>query len=305
MELSDGQDLAAALAQIDTPDARGEWLANLLVDAGCAAPAEAVETNGGPPPLAAGGRYAGRVLNVAELLARPEEPIPWRCEGIAADGYLTVLAGRGGEGKSWMALALACGVARGKPAAGIPCAAGRSLIFDAENGPPLIARRLRAAQVGPDLALQPVDVGGLRFTDDLDWMRGEIEGQGADLVIFDSLRVLSSGAKGSDADEMREIEAGETLEPGRVRRRRRSQGAHRGSGAARTRRHRRPRVSPTCSSVAHTKPGNRGRRRLESWRRGHRADWAPTGTNASDEAIQQAGAPGPMSPISLHNRAQG
>ena len=156
-------------------------------------------------PWRPAGRYAGRVLNVAELLARPEEPIPWRCEGIAADGYLTVLAGRGGEGKSWMALSLACGVARGKPAAGIPCAAGRSLIFDAENGPPLIARRLRAAQVGPDLAVQPVDVGGLRFADDLDWMRGEIEGQGADLVIFDSLRVLSSGAKESDADEMEPI----------------------------------------------------------------------------------------------------
>jgi archaellum biogenesis ATPase FlaH len=163
----------------------------------------APKTNGAAPPST--DRYAGRVLDVRALLATPEEPIPWRCEGLAADGYLTVLAGRGGEGKSWMALALACGVARGKPAAGIPCTAGKALIFDAENGPPLIARRLRAAQVGPDLAVQPVDAGGLRFTDDLGWMRTEIEAQGADLVVFDSLRVLSSGAKESDGDEMEPI----------------------------------------------------------------------------------------------------
>lgn len=164
--------------------------------------AEPVRGNGTAP---SNGRYTGRVLDVRALLATPDQPIPWRCEGIAADGYLTVLAGRGGEGKSWMALALACGVARGKPAAGIPCTAGRALIFDAENGPPLIARRLRAAEVGPDLAVQPIDAGGLRFTDDLDWMRAEIEAQGADLVVFDSLRVLSSGAKESDADEMEPI----------------------------------------------------------------------------------------------------
>lgn len=164
--------------------------------------AEGPAANGTAPAV---DRYAGRVLDVAELLATPEAPIPWRCEGIAADGYLTVLAGRGGEGKSWLALTLACGVARGKPAAGIPCAAGTALIFDAENGPPLIARRLRAAQVGPDIPLRPVDAGGLRFAEDLDWMRAEIERQGANLVVFDSLRVLSSGAKESDADEMEPI----------------------------------------------------------------------------------------------------
>jgi hypothetical protein len=57
-------------------------------------------------------RYAGRLLNVGELLAQPDEPIPWRCESFAADGYLTVLAGRGKEGKSWFTLALSCAVAR-------------------------------------------------------------------------------------------------------------------------------------------------------------------------------------------------
>lgn len=150
-------------------------------------------------------RYAGRVLDVRAMLAAPDEPVPWRCESLAADGYLTVLAGRGGEGKSWLALTLACGVARGKPAAGIPCERGRALIFDAENGPKLIARRLRAAAITPDLAIQPVDAGGLRICDDLDWMRQTIHDEQANLVVLDSLRVLSSGAKESDGDEMEPI----------------------------------------------------------------------------------------------------
>lgn len=162
--------------------------------------ATAARPNGAVPD-----RYRGRVIDVAAMLARPDEPIPWRCDRIAADGYLTVLAGRGGEGKSWMALALACGVARGRPAAGITCTQGRVLLFDAENGPSLIAKRFRAAGVTADLAVQPVDAGGLHFAKDHDWFWKVIKQNRADLVVFDSLRVLSSGAKESDGDEMEPI----------------------------------------------------------------------------------------------------
>lgn len=150
-------------------------------------------------------RYAGRVLDVAAMLASPDEPIPWRCEGLAADGFLTILAGRGGEGKSWLTLALACGVARGGNAAGIGCTKGRAILFDAENGAKLIGRRLRAAQVGADLDVQPVEVGGLSFAKDAAWFRQIIDEYKPQLVIFDSLRVLSSGAKEDDSGEMEPI----------------------------------------------------------------------------------------------------
>lgn len=150
-------------------------------------------------------RYDGRILDVGALLARPDEPLPWRCEAFAADGYLTVLAGRGGEGKSWLALALACGVARGAEAAGIRCEKGRALIFDAENGQRLIARRLRAAGITGDLDVQPVDAGGLRFAADLPWFRRTIVERRANLVVFDSLRVLSSGVKENDGDALEPI----------------------------------------------------------------------------------------------------
>jgi hypothetical protein len=158
--------------------------------------------NGKPPEEVKPGRYEGRILDVGKMLAQPDEAIPWRCDNLAADGYLTVLAGRGGEGKSWMALALASGVARGKPAAGIDCRRGRALIFDAENGAKLITRRFRAAGVTADLDVQPVDAGALTIDKDLDWFRATIVAQGANLVVFDSLRVLSSGAKESDGDVM-------------------------------------------------------------------------------------------------------
>lgn len=160
-------------------------------------------SNGNPGPVPE--RYQGRLLDVRALLAAPDEPIPWRCENLAADGYLTVLAGRGGEGKSWLALALACGVARGEPAAGIRCTGGRALIFDAENGRNLIARRFKAAGVTSGVDVQPVEAGGLHIVRDLDWFRSQITGYGANLVIFDSLKVLSTGAKENDSNEMEPI----------------------------------------------------------------------------------------------------
>jgi DNA-binding PadR family transcriptional regulator len=76
------------------------------------------------------------------------------------------------------------------------------LIFDAENGERLIARRFRAAGISPDSAVQPVESGGLNLLSDIDWFRATIAEQRANFVVFDSLRVLTSGAKESDSDEM-------------------------------------------------------------------------------------------------------
>jgi hypothetical protein len=181
---------------------------------GCA-DAEGGARGADPPPASENGtgtasrpahdRYEGRLLDVGSMLAAPDTAIPWRCDGLAADGYLSVIAGRGGEGKSWLTLALACGVASGKSTAGITCKPGKAILFDAENGAPLIVRRLRAAGVTRSLAIQPVDAGGLSFAKDAAWFRRVIDEHEPQLVVFDSLRVLSSGAKENDSDAMEPI----------------------------------------------------------------------------------------------------
>jgi hypothetical protein len=146
-------------------------------------------------------RLANRRLDLARLLALPDRPLPWRCDRLAADGYVTVLTGEGGEGKSFLTLALAKGVAEGEDAAGIACRPGRAILFDAENGEPLMARRLKAAGVRPG-ALDVVDADGLDIRRDHDAFVEAIETWGADLVVLDSLRILASGAKESEGDDM-------------------------------------------------------------------------------------------------------
>jgi AAA domain-containing protein len=64
---------------------------------------------------------------------------------------------------------------------------------------------LRAAQVGPALAVQPLDAGGLHVLRDMEWFREVIEREAANLAVFDSLRVLSSGVKENDSDAMEPI----------------------------------------------------------------------------------------------------
>jgi AAA domain len=99
-------------------------------------------------------RYDGRRVDIAGLLAKPPQPTPWRCHDVVADGTLTIVGGKAGDGKSWFALALAIGVARGKPVAGIRCELGVALIVDGEMGPSMYIERLRTAGIGPEIELR-------------------------------------------------------------------------------------------------------------------------------------------------------
>jgi len=105
---TDGLDASDMLLRDGTE--RSATLLHALLDEARPAPWQAAPTGEATTTT---DRYDGRVLDVAALLAAPDTPVPWRCDGLAADGFLTVLAGRGGEGKSWLTLALAAGVARG------------------------------------------------------------------------------------------------------------------------------------------------------------------------------------------------
>ena len=139
---------------------------------------------------------------MAALLSQPIEPIPWRCDRLTADGYLTLLTGRGGEGKSWLALAMALGVQRGEPVAGIPCQVGRAVYFDAENGRHQIARRLRSAGVTEDIAPVIYDCTGLDFDEAAAEFEAAIRAHHAKFAVFDSLRAFAPGSRENESDDM-------------------------------------------------------------------------------------------------------
>jgi RecA-family ATPase len=157
-------------------------------------------TNGHAPPAI--NRYEGRRVDIAALLAKPPQPTPWRCEGLVADGTLTIVGGKAGDGKSWLALALAVGVARGQPVAGIRCELGVSLIIDGEMGPPMYIERLRTAGIGPEIELRDAMGLDLSKPGDLAWLRGEIEDANAKLVVIDSLRRLVPSRSENESDDM-------------------------------------------------------------------------------------------------------
>jgi hypothetical protein len=163
--------------------------------------AERSSCNGHTPP-ASNQRYKGRRVDIAALPAKPPQPTPWRCEGFVADGTLTIVGGKAGDGKSWLALALAVGVARGNPVAGIRCEPGTSLIVDGEMGPPMYIERLGTAGIGPEIELHDAMGLDLSKPGDLAWLRGEIEESKANLVVIDSLRRLVPSKSENESDDM-------------------------------------------------------------------------------------------------------
>src|SRR6266487_6788194 len=60
-----------------------------------------------------------RPLDTAALLSSPPPSPPWLVHPLLASGSVTLLAGREGEGKSMLALALARAVAKGQGLAGL------------------------------------------------------------------------------------------------------------------------------------------------------------------------------------------
>lgn len=95
------------------------------------------EVNGRAPEVVG---LEGRVL-LGELLRGGIEPTPQLVEELLYEGRMHSVAGEPGSGKTLLALWLATQVMRG---------GGRVLYFDAENGPRLVAERLRDLGVDED-----------------------------------------------------------------------------------------------------------------------------------------------------------
>jgi RecA-family ATPase len=148
-------------------------------------------------------------LDVKELKATPPPPVPWVIEGFAAKGALTMLVGEPGQGKSYLTLALAAGVCAGEDAAGftVPNGIRDVAVFDAENGPGEVHRRLDSLDYPPGLRVGITEAGF-----DLERQLYEIEEAGSelgtDLIVLDSLRTLWPGGDENDSDEVTRLLSG-------------------------------------------------------------------------------------------------
>src|SRR5437763_16074314 len=107
-------------------------------------------------------KLPARKLDTGRWVEQEPPPVPWRVEGVAADGYVTILAGRAGDSKSWLSLAWAIGVTCGATIGGCECQVGRSMIVDAENGEHLMWRRFQLAR-GPASGVAVYDGDGLNL----------------------------------------------------------------------------------------------------------------------------------------------
>jgi hypothetical protein len=138
-----------------------------------------------------------QLLDVRRMLAEAPPPVQWRIEGLAIDGCLTMLAGREGQGKSMLSLALACATTEGREVAGMACRQGRALVVDVENGEYEAHRRVHGLRPHADRLSYCVDP--VRLPDDLDLVDDLVARVSPDLVVMDSLRPMCGAADENDS----------------------------------------------------------------------------------------------------------
>lgn len=150
-----------------------------------------------PPPLA-GTRPKLRVLDVDRMLSTQPEPVPWLIERFAVPGTITMVAGREGQGKSMLALALATAVGHGAAFLGMGCAPGRVLVVDAENGEHEAHRRIHGMGVKRETLIY-VEAEGFSLSKDLALLEALVAEHKPQLLVLDSLRSLTPSLDENDS----------------------------------------------------------------------------------------------------------
>lgn len=184
---------------VDTPGENRRGNGDLRVSAGGVS-----DTPLTPPPDT---RPKLRVLDVERMLTTDPPPVPWTVEPLLATGCVTLLAGREGQGKSMLALALAAAVGHGAHVAGFDCHAGTVLYVDAENGEREAHRRVRGLGVKPG-TLVYAEAQGFNLRHDMGLLAALMAEHEPSVVVLDSLRSLAPGL-----DENDSAQAEATLRP--------------------------------------------------------------------------------------------
>ncbi len=147
-----------------------------------------------------------RIVDMVEAIKSSAEPIDYPCEPIVARGYVTVLSGRRGDAKSWLAMAIAHAVhsdvgSVGGWLEGLRCRHGRALYVDAENGPYLLARRFVTMGIADD-GLVVADATGMHLPHDMEELFALCDVVEPTMIVLDSLRRLAPMVREDKSDDV-------------------------------------------------------------------------------------------------------
>ena len=105
-----------------------------------------------------------KIVPIGDIRENPEPEQQWIIDGLVPAGTVTNLAGHGGTGKSLLLLEAAAHVATGMPFLGRNVARGAVVYFSAEDGSPMIRRRM--GPIYDAFGLDPAEVAaGLTIID--------------------------------------------------------------------------------------------------------------------------------------------
>jgi archaellum biogenesis ATPase FlaH len=142
-------------------------------------------------------------LDIPRMLREPPPPVPWLVDGIVARGYLTVLHGDGGIGKSFLALQLCVAAMSGGRFLDRDTKRCRVLYVDAENGEGEAHRRLHLLGAEESVAglLEYVVADAHDLIKNSDELEAMVRRCKPDLIVVDSLASVWS-IQEKDATEM-------------------------------------------------------------------------------------------------------
>ena len=148
-----------------------------------------------------------RKVEVGRMLSDPPPPVPWLAQPILARGYLSLLTGRPGEGKSMIAQALAVASAAGSEVAGITVAKGGVLLLDGENGRHELHRRVHSLGLpsSAERRFALYEAEGFHLGRHLDALEELLASYRPAFLVLDSFRTLWPGGDENSSEEVARV----------------------------------------------------------------------------------------------------